>query len=100
MIRAALQAGIVIVCGGLPSLAAAQEPVVTLRATVTGNQEQPRVMYILPWQAPQPTEFEYQPAQALADDLFRRLDRDEYARELKYREALDAAASSTEPETN
>ena len=28
-----------------------QEPVVTLRATVTGNQEQPRVMYILPRQA-------------------------------------------------
>ncbi len=71
--------------------AAAQEPVVTLRATVTGNQEQPRVMYILPWQPPEARDYEYEPAQALADDLFRRVDRDEFVRELEYREALGSA---------
>lgn len=73
--------------------AAAQEPVVTLRATVTGNQEQPRVMYILPWQPPEARDYEYEPAQALADDLFRRVDRDEFVRELEYREALGSANS-------
>ncbi len=76
--------------------AAAQEPVVTLRATVTGNQEQPRVMYILPWQPPEARDYEYEPAQALADDLFRRVDRDEFVRELEYREALGSANSDVD----
>lgn len=80
----------------LSGWALAQEPVVTLRATVTGNQEQPRVMYILPWQPPQAGEFEYAPSRALADDLFRGVDRDEFVRELNYREALGQATESTE----
>ena len=74
----------------------AQEPTVTLRATVTGNQEQPRVIYILPWQAPGTRDYEYVPAQSLADDLFRGLDRDEFVRELEYREALGSADSTVE----
>ena len=73
-----------------------QEPVVTLRATVTGNQEQPRVMYILPWQPPEGRDYEYVPAQALADDLFRGLDRDEFVSELEYRDALGGADSTVE----
>ena len=73
-----------------------QEPVVTLRATVTGNQEQPRVMYILPWQPPEGRDYEYVPAQALADDLFRGLDRDEFVRELEYRDALGSADFTAE----
>ena len=81
----------------LAAEAAAQQPLVTLRATVTGNQEQPRVMYILPWQAPRAGDHEYVPAPALADELFRRLDRAEYQRELKYRDALHAAAARAEP---
>ncbi len=72
----------------------AQQPVVTLRATVTGNQEQPRVMYILPWQPPEGRDYEYAPSQSLADDLFRRLDRGEFVRELEYREALGSAGST------
>ena len=80
----------------LAAPALAQEPVVTLRATVTGNQEQPRVMYILPWQPPQAGEYEYVPSRALADDLFRGVDREEFIRELNYREALGHAADTTE----
>ncbi len=80
----------------LSAATAAQEPVVTLRATVTGNQEQPRVMYILPWQPPEARDYEYEPAQALADDLFRRVDRDEFVRELEYREALGSADSDVD----
>ena len=80
----------------LSATAMAQEPVVTLRATVTGNQEQPRVMYILPWQPPEARDYQYEPAQALADDLFRRVDRDEFVRELEYREALGSANSDVD----
>ena len=42
-----------------------QEAVVTLRSTVTGNQEQPKVMYIVPWQPPEYREFQYAPAARL-----------------------------------
>ncbi len=80
----------------LATSALAKEPVVTLRATVTGNQEQPRVMYILPWQPPEARDFEYSPARALADDLFQGVDREEFVRELNYREALGSANQSTE----
>ena len=74
---------------------AAQEPVVTLRATVTGNQEQPRVMYLLPWQQPGATDFEYAPARGLAQELFQRLDRDEFVRDLEYRRLLTRASAES-----
>ena len=74
----------------------AQQPVVTLRSTVTGNQEQPRVMTILPWQPPIAGEFEYAPSRSLAEDLFRPIDREEFIRELDYRAVLDSAQQTTE----
>jgi hypothetical protein len=77
-------AGVIAVTG----LAFAQEPVVHLRATVTGNREQPRVMYILPWQAPREPQFGYTPGAELARDLFQPLEREEFQRELSYRESL------------
>ena len=77
----------------------AQQPLVTLRSTVTGNQEQPKVMYIVPWQQPGATDFEYSPASALAEDLFQRVDREEFVRELEYRELLaDVAAEPVNQE--
>jgi len=69
-------------------LALAQEALVTLQSTVTGNREQPKVMYIVPWQPPDATEFKYSLGGSLAQDLFREVDRDEFVRELKYRELL------------
>ena len=76
--------------------AEAQQPTVTLRSTVTGNQEQPRVMYILPWRTPQAQRYDYQPGAALADDLFQQLDREEFLRDLDYQKNLTAAASAVE----
>lgn len=83
-------------CCLLAASASSQEAVITLRATVTGNQEQPKVMYIVPWQQPGATDFEYTPASALAEDLFQRLDRDEFVRELEYREMLTTVAAEPE----
>lgn len=77
----------------------AQPPVVTLRATVTGNREQPKVMYLLPWQQPAATEFDYDPLASLAGGLFVPIDRDEFLREMEYRKLLAAplgAADSIE----
>jgi hypothetical protein len=71
----------------------AQEPVVTLRATVTGNQEQPKVMYLVPWQQRESTDFEYAPHSALVQDLFMQIDRAEFVRELNYRALLESTAA-------
>jgi hypothetical protein len=38
-----------------------EEAMVVLLSTVKGNQEQPRVMYIVPWHRPGDSSLEYQP---------------------------------------
>jgi hypothetical protein len=73
--------------------ALSQEAVVVLRSTVKGNQEQPRVMYIVPWQQPEDSSLEYQPMDNLVDDLFTPVDRAEFSRELQYREILSEPGS-------
>jgi hypothetical protein len=67
-----------------------QEAMVVLRSTVKGNQEQPRVMYIVPWHRPGDSSLEYQPMDNLVNDLFTPVDRDEFTRELEYRDMLSS----------
>ena len=67
---------------------AEQEAVVVLQSTVTGNQEQPKVLYIVPWQHPDGPESLYRPMESLVDDVFKPLERVEFVRELNYREML------------
>ena len=73
-----------------------QEAVVTLRSTVKGNQEQPKVMYIVPWQRPGDSSLEYQPMDNVASDLFTPVDRDEFIRELQYTDMLRTTGSVNE----
>lgn len=73
-----------------------QEAVVTLRSTVKGNQEQPKVMYIVPWQRPGDSSLEYQPMDNVASDLFTPVDRDEFIRELQYMDMLRTTGSVNE----
>lgn len=40
----------------LPSLVFAQE-ILTIESTITGSQEQPRVITIVPWQDPKPPQY-------------------------------------------
>ena len=73
----------------------AQEPVVTLRSKVTGEQQQPRVMYLVPWQQPGESSFDYQMRAGLAEELFTEVDRDEFRRDLEYRALLgDSSATA------
>ena len=74
--------------------ALAQEPIVTLRSTVTGNQEQPRVMYIVPWQQPGGSDFEYVMESSIGDELFAPVDREEFVRSMGYQEKISTNASS------
>lgn len=68
-----------------------QEANVVLHSTITGNQEQPKVLYIVPWQPPGSADNLKQPVQPLLNDVFAPVDRAEFQRELKYREESQAA---------
>ena len=71
------------------------EATVTLRATVTGNQEQPRVMYIVPWQEPGSPQPGLRRERDLVGDLFSPLHRNDFRRQLRYRELLQDYSPSS-----
>ena len=58
----------------------------TLHSTITGNQEQPKVLYIVPWQGPGGADALNTGLQPIVSDVFAPVDRREFQRELKYRE--------------
>ena len=70
------------------STMAEEEAVVVLRSTVKGNQEQPKVLYIVPWQQPEGPDSLYQPLESLVNDVFNPVERVEFTRELRYRKML------------
>lgn len=59
--------------------------VVTLQSTITGNREQPTVLYIVPWQAPDGPESLRQGFQSDMDNLFQPVERVEFLRQLRHR---------------
>ena len=71
------------------SAVAQQEGVVVLSDTVTGNQEQPKVLYIVPWQPANDDTILNQPLSTkLHRDVFAHIERPEHLRELQYLEQL------------
>jgi len=72
----------------LSPLALSQEATVNMGSTVTGNQEQPRVLYIVPWKAPSGPDNLYQSLNSQLDVVFGHVERVELKRELRYRETL------------
>lgn len=64
---------------------------ISLRTTVTGNQEQPLVMYILPWQSPDSPEFDLEMQSSQADAVFGHIEREELNRQLDSAGELDEA---------
>ena len=78
----------------LCSLAEAQQAVVELQSTVKGNQEQPKVLYIVPWQPPQPGKVSYRPLQSLIGEVFEPVDREEFVRQIEYQQRLQQYTAS------
>lgn len=70
-----------------------REANINLRTTVTGNQEQPRVMYILPWQSPASPELEMDILSSQQDAVFGHIERDELQRSLEAAGELDEPAN-------
>lgn len=82
----------------IQSVMAQDSGVVVLSDTVTGNQEQPKVIYIVPWKSADDTTILYQPLSTrLQNDVFKHIERPEHIRELDYLNQLSQAAVE-EPE--
>ncbi len=54
------------------------------RTEITGNQELPKVLYIVPWQKAQPGELAGRPVNTLLDEVLAPLDREEFTRQVDY----------------
>lgn len=58
------------------------------RTEITGNQELPKVLYIVPWQKPSPGDLMGKPVNTLLDEVLAPLDRGEFIRQVEYYEDL------------
>ncbi len=58
------------------------------RTEITGNQELPKVLYIVPWQKADPGELMGKPVNTLLDEVLAPIDREEFLRSVDYYEEL------------
>ena len=54
------------------------------RAEITGNQELPKVLYIVPWQKSDPGDLTGRPVNTLLDEVLAPIDRSEFIRQVDY----------------
>jgi len=66
-----------------PAKKMVQDATINLQTTITGNQEQPRVLYILPWQSPLTTSVDFEPLDSQQKSVFSHVEREELRRELE-----------------
>ena len=55
---------------------------------ILGNRELPKVLYIVPWKQPLPTELVGRPASSVLDEALAPVDRDVFEREVRYHSLL------------
>jgi hypothetical protein len=58
------------------------------RTEVTGNQELPKVLYIVPWQRSDPGDLMGRPVNTLLDEVLAPIDREEFLRQVDYHDDL------------
>jgi len=58
------------------------------RTEITGNQELPKVLYIVPWQKSDPGDLTGKPINTLLDEVLAPIDRAEFIRQVEYYDDL------------
>jgi hypothetical protein len=58
------------------------------RTEITGNQELPKVLYIVPWKKSDPGDLTGKPANTLLDEVLAPIDREEFLRQVDYYQDL------------
>ena len=62
---------------------------------ITGNQELPRVMYIVPWKHPEAGNLRGKPLQSMVDEALAPVDREVFNREISYFRALQGSRDAS-----
>ena len=62
------------------------------RTEITGNQELPKVLYIVPWQKSDPGDLMGRPVNTLMDEVLAPIDREEFLRQVDYFDDLNGEA--------
>ena len=83
----------------LPLTTGAQENTIDLESTFKGNQEQPKVLYIVPWRKIEGPDAVYQPLESLIEENLSLIDRDEFRREVNYKRASSLPSDGQIPES-
>ena len=60
------------------------------RTEITGNQELPKVLYIVPWQKSDPGDLMGRPVNTLLDEVLAPIDREEFVREVEFYNDLNS----------
>ncbi len=58
------------------------------RTEITGNQELPKVLYIVPWKKADPGDLMGKPINSLLDEVLAPIDREEFVRQVDYYDDL------------
>lgn len=66
------------------STAGVMDEITLGRTEITGNQELPKVLYIVPWQKAQPGDLTGRPVNTLLDEVLAPLDREEFNRQVDF----------------
>jgi hypothetical protein len=64
---------------------------------ILGNRELPKVLYIVPWKQPLPTELVGRPASSVLDEVLAPIDRDVFERQVRYHFLLQTPPSGAGP---
>ena len=67
------------------------------RRIITGNQELPKVLYIVPWKKSDPGDLMGPPVNTLLDEVLAPLDREEFVRQVDYYGDLYGEEQEREP---
>ena len=76
-----------------PPATSSSAPVQLGVTSVTGSQELPKVLYIVPWKKAELGELKGRPAGSLLDEVLAPVDREVFRRQLEYYEEITAEES-------
>jgi hypothetical protein len=62
---------------------------------IIGNRELPKVLYIVPWKKPLPSELSGRPPASVLDEALAPVDRDVFRRQVSYDAQLQATKAAT-----
>jgi len=61
---------------------------------IIGNRELPKVLYIVPWKKPDPTELNGRPMKSVLDEALAPIDRDVFRRQVRYETQVQEQAAA------